>query len=885
MVRSAALAAGLAVIGALSTATATPTATTTPTPTPTPTATPTPTPTFAPAPRPAHGVDGAALVRMLGARATRAYAPAGANGIGAQVILPPGVRGADLGLMELVPGFARFRGTPAALVDFAAAHPEVAIEVAPPLRTLLDTASVFVGATTAIEQGLDGTGVLVGIADTGLDVTHPDFIDASGHSRVAWYLDLSSAPIGLHPDLESQFSTSDGSTTVGAVWAAADIDAALAASPRGTLPQDELGHGTLVSSCAAGNGMGGTSPYRGIAPGATLLLARVTPSGSGGIDTDYLLLGTSFLFNRADAMGQPVVVNLSIGTDFGPHDGTLAWEQTLAGYIGPTHPGHAIVAAAGNSGSVVDTPVHQNVHVDPGATMSVPVVTQGAASNGGVQIWVATRPGDSIHVGLDGPNGPWIAPVAPGKSAGATPNNGYVAGIYNGSQPAASPVPADSQGAVVVWQGAWPSGTYAITLSGTGTADLYFVATGDAVGPGSGSVGFAQAVRDATVALPATQPSIIGVGCTINKPSWTSIDDVFVALQVPLFDAAGGTATGVTRDAIGGEPCWFSSAGPSLTGLAKPEIMAPGGAIIGALSQQAIPSPTAQNIFTSDACPYTPTGAVDVNCQQIDAFHAVSFGTSFSSPIVAGTIAILFQHDPTLTEDVILAALQGGAHPLRGPAMFEDQAGPGEVDVLGALEAVDRIRDPIAALPVRAQSWLTPSAEFYRADGTTPFQTILELRAAPTPGALPAPADGFASDRLQANVLVDGQPYPGGVQSIDRRGPGVWVPTVVLPAGLGGSTLTLGVTFDGQPIANDVSVPIAVDAWDAEYPASIAGGCSLTGGQGGASTSAAAVWFAALGYLTVSAARRHRRVASSRWRRAPARGSATRTVRRTPRTS
>jgi hypothetical protein len=128
---------------------------------------------------------------------------------------------------------------------------------------------------------------------------------------------------------------------------------------------------------------------------------------------------------------------------------------------------------------------------------------------------------------------------------------------------------------------------------------------------------------------------------------------------------------------------------------------------------------------------------------------------------------------------------------------------------------------------VRAQSWLTPSAEFYRADGSTPFQAILELRAAPVDGAAPAPAEGFANDRLGAYVLVDGKPYPGGVQSLDRRGPGVWIATVVLPAGLGGTTLTLGATFDGQPIAGDVSVPIAVDAWNAEYPASIAGGCSV----------------------------------------------------------
>lgn len=79
----------------------------------------------------------------------------------------------------------------------------------------------------------------------------------------------------------------------------------------------------------------------------------------------------------------------------------------------------------------------------------------------------------------------------------------------------------------------------------------------------------------------------------------------------------------------------------------------------------------------------------DVTCQQIDSLHAVSFGTSFSSPIVAGAVAVMLQHDPTLTQDVVMAALQGGAHPLRGPTPFEDQEGPGEVDVIGAVEAVD----------------------------------------------------------------------------------------------------------------------------------------------------------------------------------------------------
>ena len=55
---------------------------------------------------------------------------------------------------------------------------------------------------------------------------------------------------------------------------------------------------------------------------------------------------------QAERLGMPAVVNLSLGSDFGTHDGTSALEQALASFIGPQFPGRAIVVAAGNSGGV-----------------------------------------------------------------------------------------------------------------------------------------------------------------------------------------------------------------------------------------------------------------------------------------------------------------------------------------------------------------------------------------------------------------------------------------------------------------------------------------------------------------------------------------------------
>ncbi len=474
--------------------------------------------------------------------------------IRARVVLPAGVRAGDVGLRDFVPGIGRLIGSPASIMAFADAHPDLPVEVTPPLHTLLDSAGAFVSANEAVQQGMDGSGVLVGVADTGLDVTHPDFLDAQGHTRVAWLLDLSSPPRGVHADLEQKFGITAGAGSVlaGAVWSAADIDAAIASGATSMLPHDEVGHGTLVTACAAGNGLSGQSPYRGVAPGATILLARITGAGTTSIDTDDVLLGAGFLFDRAVAMGEPVVVNLSLGSDFGPHDGTMAWEQALASFVGPDHPGRALVAAAGNSGSISpdDGPlVHQNVYVSPGAIVRVPIPAS-ASQAGGVQVWVAMHAGASMRVGLEGPDGTLIAPVDPDDSAGKD-GSGYQAAVYNGSASMNSPVPAASHGAVVAWQGSWPGGTYAVTLGGSGTADLYVEATGDAAGSNGFALGFAEGVRESTINLPATVPSIIGVGCTINKTSWIDANGDRHLVNVPLLDGAAGCRTPTSRDGRG----------------------------------------------------------------------------------------------------------------------------------------------------------------------------------------------------------------------------------------------------------------------------------------------------------------------------------------------
>jgi hypothetical protein len=465
------------------------------------------------------------------------------------------------------------------------------------------------------------------------------------------------------------------------------------------------------------------------------------------------------------------------------------------------------------------------------------------------------RQGGNLNVGLDGPHGTWIAPVSTGQQ-GSVSTSAYQAGIYNGSTTDPNDIPAASHSAIAVWQGNWPSGTYAITLTGSGIADLYLESTGDAAGQGGKAVSFQYGVREGTITLPATHPALIAVGCTVNRPGWNSIDNGLVTLGITPLDPRGGypLADGGALLPVSGDVCWFSSGGPTVTGVPKPEVSAPGGIVIAAMSQAALPEDS-NSIFANAGCPpVVDGGPPDPRCMQVDPSHAVAVGTSMSAPQAAGLAALLFEKDPTLTQDQIVALLQAGAHAFRdGAPPFEDQGGPGELDVQGSLDALSEMRNPELVLPERAASWLTLSADVVAADGSTPLTAIVELRTAG--GA--HRADMFAASRLRPVVLVGGLPLTP-LPSMVRRGPGVWFFTVTPPPGLGGQNMTLGATFDGVPIVSPKTVAIATETWTANYPSSAKGaGCSV-GSAHERSTSPAVVTLATLGFLTRRRSRRGR---------------------------
>ena len=187
----------------------------------------------------------------------------------------------------------------------------------------------------------DGTGVIVGIVDIGCDFVHPNFRDQNDQTRLLFLWDQRGGP------------GQSNRVPYGREFNPQELNQALNQNdPYKFLnyqPKDG-DHGTHVMDIAAGS----STQYPGVAPGADLIFVHLgMPSP---IDMEEGFLGSSknlydavkYIFDKASAVGKPAVVNLSLATNGGAHDGTSMVESMFDDLL-DTQNGRAIVVAAGNS--------------------------------------------------------------------------------------------------------------------------------------------------------------------------------------------------------------------------------------------------------------------------------------------------------------------------------------------------------------------------------------------------------------------------------------------------------------------------------------------------------------------------------------------------------
>lgn len=139
----------------------------------------------------------------------------------------------------------------------------------------LDQSVPHIGAPTAWASGYDGTGVKVAVLDTGYDTDHPDL--------------------------------------QGKVLASADF----IGSTSGI--EDIKGHGTHVASTVAGSGAASGGLYKGVAPGAGLLIGKVLDDYGWGTDSS-IIAGMNWAVGEQNAK----IVSMSIQSGAGYPDHPIA---------------------------------------------------------------------------------------------------------------------------------------------------------------------------------------------------------------------------------------------------------------------------------------------------------------------------------------------------------------------------------------------------------------------------------------------------------------------------------------------------------------------------------------------------------------------------------
>ncbi len=459
----------------------------------------------------------------------------------------------------------------------------------------------------------EGEEVIVGIYDTGIDFRHPDFIDENGYSRILYLWDQT----------DSQGPAPSGFNYYGTEYLQTEINDEIDGTPTGYIRQTDVhGHGTHVAGIAAGNGTGlgiETPVYIGMAPKADLIVVK---GGDGEFDNSQIIDGMNYIFKRAKSLDRPVVVNLSLGSQEGPHDGTSAIEKAISNFL--WDPSRAVVVAAGNSGN-------QKIHakVDLTEQQNEASVTFDITSNSADEydfinfdIWYSGS--QEIEFSVKTSTGEIIGPVATGKQA-TWPSVRKMVRIDN-AHGGLSPLNndhhlwfqlSDFRGDVT---DDFPQGRWQLTFKGDpGTIHLWIYEMSETI---DAAFSDEDAVQSHLIASPGNANFAITVGAHVSRTSHPNLN-----IEKP-----------VRVTAERGELASFSSPGPTRTGGAKPEMTAPGQKIVAPLSADISSWPGDGNV--------TP-----------DSLYRGWQGTSMSAPHVTGLVALMFEADPMQTSSDIKTRL------------------------------------------------------------------------------------------------------------------------------------------------------------------------------------------------------------------------------------
>ena len=557
----------------------------------------------------------------------------------------------------------------------------VRMEANPLSRPMLDVTPAAINAESAyrgeqLPQAYTGRGVVVGVADIGLDFTNPMFKDADGQTRIRQVWDIYTGG-------------TDGYKGIGTLYTTPEALAAV----RGTSDSTQY-HGTHVAAIAAGSAACGGC-YQGIAHEADIVMSQTFLSGY--TQEQYLKMITSLnaalkagtdsliydvanskiaLSSAMEAMaikhimdyaaehGQPCVVNCSFGSQQRLTDDTSVEEELFNSLTGP---GRIIVCSAGNySDGIVykikdaEERLDEQLWLKSSLTPTLTLRSTGdftlklrpdidgadtlTITSASIRQAGSTGRKDSAYIDGSIMRGGWLYTMSRAYAGTFPEQTAYAISLTLPTPTSAYRTPSVAivvEGDMVELMGQWNALTFNRLNAGNYVSNAPY-----------------------TVSKPSVYAEVISVGLTSHRDSVTNL-------------AGKRTTYAYNGNELGQVVSW-SGTGPTLDGRMKPDVVAPGHNIISAINGNLVQTAMTDNFKNL----LVDTVVVDGHAY----YWKAESGTSMSAPVMTGAIALWLQANPQLTPDDVRQVL---AHTARQPETDETypnyRYGYGEVDAYKGL--------------------------------------------------------------------------------------------------------------------------------------------------------------------------------------------------------
>lgn len=468
-----------------------------------------------------------------------------------------------------------------------------------------------------LPQAYTGKNVVIGIIDAGFDYGHPTFFDTSGQvlrvKRVWEQHNAGTPPTGYQYGNEL-----------------VDSAAMLAKG----YEVNSFSHGTHVGGIAGGSGYGGANgKYRGVAYESDLVFVGIKPEKSEWktMGMSSIVDAVSYIFNYAKSVGKPAVVNLSWGCSIGPNDGTSLFSQAIDQLTGP---GRIFVLSAGNNGD-------ENIHVSKSFTVADTALNSFVSFptiNGEKRTWVDVwgENGQSFCVQLALYNGANHISETKQFCLNNQTNDTFLIGSAGDTCfLTITATASDFNGKPHVLVDAFSKSSNQLCLSVKATSGLVHAWLGY-VNDYNGYYG-AFITNGQSWATSGNSRFTLG-----EMSSTRSAITVAAYVSKISFKNLAGATQSYSGYAITSAIAPFSSIGPTADLRRKPDIAAPGMTIASAVNSYDISYAVGGSNYASSVASFTSPRNNRVY------YYAEASGTSMSSPMMSGIVALLLQVNPEL---------------------------------------------------------------------------------------------------------------------------------------------------------------------------------------------------------------------------------------------